>query len=370
MNKSALALAVAAALGAAAAHAETTLYGQVRAGFQFAEPFGDGDSFTKIRDEDSRFGITGSEDLGNGLSAIYNISFNFSVPDEPSGVAGRDRWVGLAGGFGSVKLGVMDSAYYDVIGRTDVFNRIGFNYSSNPNTRRGNAIKYETPSSLTFLKGGVMLNFNGQGTDFFIDTNNNNTVDPGERVFQNEDHLDEYSAGVNFNFGGPAVSFGVGLGYIKEQTFETDAFGIAASVDFAGASIGVNYQRGDFIDTGTPQVSSVGDLATAGNTNCFGLAGALGLIPGVDEGDSQYFQIEGQYTFGNNVVRAAYGRCKPDVQLAGVDILDDADEFELGYQYNLSKRTRVWVEYQQAESVIDNNIDELKDLRVGIRHDF
>ena len=49
--------------------------------------------------------LKGSEDLGNGLSAVYQVEYGFNTAQNNDGFSGREQWVGLKGGFGEVRLG-------------------------------------------------------------------------------------------------------------------------------------------------------------------------------------------------------------------------------------------------------------------------
>lgn len=57
----------------------------------------------------SRLGFRGTEDLGNGVSAIFNLENGFSPDTGMMGqggrLFGRHAWVGLKGDFGTVRLG-------------------------------------------------------------------------------------------------------------------------------------------------------------------------------------------------------------------------------------------------------------------------
>ena len=76
MNKSAIALSVVAALAAsAAAQAETTFYGRISTAIGYIDP-DDGDDVWDLVDSGSRFGVRGTEDLGNGLSAVYQLEID------------------------------------------------------------------------------------------------------------------------------------------------------------------------------------------------------------------------------------------------------------------------------------------------------
>ncbi len=59
----------------------------------------------------SRLGFRGKEDLGNGLSAIWQIESTVPIDSGGGLLATRESFVGLKGGFGTVRLGFMDSVY-------------------------------------------------------------------------------------------------------------------------------------------------------------------------------------------------------------------------------------------------------------------
>lgn len=60
----------------------------------------------------SALGITGSHDLGNGLTGLYKANFNFQGDDGVGGLnRSRDVFVGMKGGFGAVLFGRMNSPY-------------------------------------------------------------------------------------------------------------------------------------------------------------------------------------------------------------------------------------------------------------------
>ena len=85
MNKKLIALAVAGACIAPAAMAQTanpvTLYGRVHVNVESVEATGAVPlpRRTRIQDEASRFGIRGTEDLGGGLSAFFQLETAFYV---------------------------------------------------------------------------------------------------------------------------------------------------------------------------------------------------------------------------------------------------------------------------------------------------
>lgn len=189
MKKSALALAVAAALGVSAAQAEsrvTTLYGSARVSVDWnktsidndvAEVFNiDNNPFWEVFNNASRLGVIGAEDLGSGWSAFYQYEFGVNVTG--SSKSGQDYWdqsnrprlVGLKSDFGALSLGTQYTPFYNVLGYTDTFNDsktfgndyfLGSTTGNNANNiygipivyskgigaiRRGKSVVYSTPN--------------------------------------------------------------------------------------------------------------------------------------------------------------------------------------------------------------------------------
>lgn len=159
MKKSLIALAVLGAMvGAAQAQSSVTLYGKVDVGLIHTDPFG-GVSQLRVDSGNfsgSRWGLMGSEDLGGGLKANFQLEQGFSVDTGAQAAAGqqfsRNSWLGLSGGWGEVRIGKPWTAYDDVSGAINAMWDSTFSvensffrstaYNANP----GNTIKYTTPS--------------------------------------------------------------------------------------------------------------------------------------------------------------------------------------------------------------------------------
>lgn len=116
MKKSLLAVAVAAALPTLAfAQSNVTLSGYVKNGLSSYKlsngAAGTNGSGTVIDDGSSRFVISGTEDLGGGLKAIFMWD-NRLRADHGSGTLGSGvSYVGLAGNFGQIRVGRIDQHY-------------------------------------------------------------------------------------------------------------------------------------------------------------------------------------------------------------------------------------------------------------------
>ncbi|MFS2213905.1 porin, partial [Telluria sp. Tellsp104] len=155
--KKAVAIAIAAGLGAGGAQAQSqvTVYGIVDvalAHMNNADAAGHGvtrePSLTGSLP--SRIGLRGSEDLGGGLAAVFNLESGFN-PDvgtlgQGSRLFGRQAWVGLRGRWGTLQLGRILNMTYLATMKSDVLGPNLFSINSIdlylPNARSDNAIGY------------------------------------------------------------------------------------------------------------------------------------------------------------------------------------------------------------------------------------
>ncbi|MFN3717198.1 MAG: porin, partial [Thiobacillus sp.] len=164
MKKSLIAAAALAASGAVFAQSSVQIYGvaDVWAGSKTVKENG-----TKLYPESqtglfdggvsgSRFGFKGTEDLGGGLKAEFTLEQGFELDSGRQAESGkafnRQAWIGLAGGFGAVKLGRAYTAFDDVSGAaSSVFDSAlapinNIFVSTWASSRVDNTIRYETPA--------------------------------------------------------------------------------------------------------------------------------------------------------------------------------------------------------------------------------
>ena len=101
MKKTLAALAVLGAFAGSALAADVTLYGLVDYGFSYQHSDGDAqadaeDSFTMKSgmNSGSRFGLKGTEDLGNGLKVGFVLENGFDADDGTFDSNGDDRIFG------------------------------------------------------------------------------------------------------------------------------------------------------------------------------------------------------------------------------------------------------------------------------------
>ncbi len=352
MRKSALTLAVAGALTLSfAAQADTILYGSARVSIDYLQVEGDVSNWD-VTNNDSRLGVLGSEDLGGGLSAVYQYEFGVDVTEGTSGFeSNRPKFVGLKGNFGTITVGTQESPYYHVSGIVDIFNsaktfgsdawlgggfeddRVGRGLGL---IRLDNSIYYATPEFSGF-SGEAMLVMDGRfnNTDGF------------------SDGVDFWNIALKYNQG----PFFAGVSYIALNGNDNVDLGDGFSIDFDldQWTVGLGYTAGPF---------NVGFIYEQGTLNQYGIFSNIRFdgvrVFGGD--DATNFYLAGSYAFGNNTISAAYGQLDP-----GTRGSDKIDNYILGYQYNFSRRTSVWAEY------IGRSSDDLGDLNAfsfGTRVDF
>jgi len=177
MKKTLIALAAFAATGAFA-QSTVTLYGNVDIGYGAHKTTSrDGTAFTKssgVMDGSwagSRLGFRGEEDLGGGLKAEFtleqginptsNNGFNQRVASgahqlaDATGTAfaasnNRQSFLGLKGGFGSVRVGYQYTNSYDVVAfqgySLSEFQGGNYQNQTHANGTRANAITYISPA--------------------------------------------------------------------------------------------------------------------------------------------------------------------------------------------------------------------------------
>lgn len=119
MKKTLAALAVLGAFAGSALAADVTLYGLVDYGFSYQHLDADAagtdatDTFQMKSGQNSgsRFGIKGTEDLGNGLKVSFILENGFSADDGTFSTSGklfdRQSSIALTGAFGEVAFGRM-----------------------------------------------------------------------------------------------------------------------------------------------------------------------------------------------------------------------------------------------------------------------
>jgi GBP family porin len=365
MKKTLLALAAIAATSASFAQSSVTLYGVLDASVESVK----GDkTVTRVSSDNlssSRLGVKGTEDLGDGMKAIFNLEHNVKVDTGAQGNTPRfwDRaaWVGLAGGFGDIRLGRIDSAIGDIAGNVlsaQAYDdlkllptRAGGNYR-----RVDNAITYILPTLVPGLAAELQYSTAAVGyaaTGAADSTNVAGTEAAGTSAGKAYGLSLKYAAG----------PLSAGLGYLNakdEQSVITGSQKANAALIYAGYDFGVAKVTGYYDAETTPNEFGAA-LPNSSTDRRMTVLGAKVAVPVSPE-----FTVITGLSTARNVKGANTGT--DNVQIITVKGL-----------YTLSKRTTAYAmmtnvnnDTATAYSLVTPaaNDKTTRGLAVGIRHAF
>ena len=161
MKKTLAALAVLGAFAGSAMAADVTLYGALDTGFEYKHAKSTGekavDTFDMQTgwDTGNRWGLKGSEDLGNGYKVSFKLESGFNGDDgtmgQSSRLFGREAGLTLSGPFGSVAFGrfggiASSCGTYDMLGYVESFDGgDGDVWGFAASDRYDNMVVYQTP---------------------------------------------------------------------------------------------------------------------------------------------------------------------------------------------------------------------------------
>ena len=346
MKKSILAIAVAATMAAPAAMAAPTVYGNVHLSINSADnDIPDAKNNMAMSSNTSSIGVKGSEDLGDGLKAIYKIEFGVDIAAKPTtdpdgnapGLGGadgqsaassgtlnrRDQFVGLKGGMGTVKFGSMSSNYKQMGGKVDPL--------------------YRTP-----LEGRGFLDIQsrlhgGAGIDRGRTTNTVQYSSPKMGGIQ-------LVANTTFS-GAEDETMGVGVRYANKQ--------ITAYFDM------IDGPSTKAIPTSTAKTESAMKLGAKYATKAY--SAALQYEASEDATSKDYVFLAGTYNVDkNNQIALTYGMTTVYVAAGGAS--EDTTGLALAYNHKLSKMTNVYVGYGAKSSDVEKEDESM--MTFGIRAKF
>ena len=328
MKKSLLALAVLAASGAAMAQSSVTLYGVADAGVTYVNGDKNWSGVTSGNNLTSRIGFRGVEDLGGGLKANFRLEagLNLDNGDGNSGYATsnaanglafkRQATVGLEGGFGEVRLGRELTAAYNSTARYDVFGSVGIGQSrlwANGDIAEDNLVGYA---------GAKTTN---------------------QRVSNAVTY-------VSPNFSGFKAAVNYGFGEVAGANSDRQYLGLGATYDNGPISLGLGLERlnkDDATASGKISVWSLGGSYDLGVAKLVaGYRDSKAERVGGDDKTKGYM-LAVTAPVGPGLVRAAYNRY--EFTAVNADKLK-ADQFGLGYVYNMSKRTSLYGTYAYVKN--------------------
>ncbi len=336
MRKPAL-LAALLAVAISPALADTTVYGSARAALNYRDDDASRTSW-RIQNQSSRLGFRGVEDLGRGLSALFQYEFGVDLADNSTlggeSVGGRLSLVGLkSSSWGQLTLGRQwDPYYFAVAGEVDTFNgdASANGYYANGGTTRGdNMLLYGSPSFFGGLQIFGAVQADGPTGDSDVDRWQIAAI---------------YDRGPLF----------LGAGWAQ----------VADDVEGEGCGLSDGKRDGD-------KLNQYGAQGRYFFDNGIGIAGSVQKCDndgsGRQELDSTNVDLIVNYSF--KTVRIQLGGFWRENR-GGDGDLERAKltGWILGFQGRLSKRSRVGVEYGDGNSRASDS--DVRNVSIGMRHDF
>ncbi len=363
----------------------------------------------------SYIGFKGSEDLGNGLKAIWQMELQLSLTDvngtsndgDPGTTAMRNSFIGLSSPWGTLMAGRHDTPHKMSTARLDLFEDTVADYNANaaddPLNGAGNLPAWTAGASLTNSGVGIFLAGQGLG---FVDI-----------------RADSAISYISPSWNGLTIAGAIIQPGLDTTLTATDSDGFAE-----GYSIAAMYANGPFYGSVSYEVISeafveehIGAFTTDFpflNDDKKWRVGLGYSANGIHVGyvyedqdhpivgvDAERWQLSGSYTFGNNVIKAMYGELDVDVsgsQLAwmdwvlGASLPDgfpiatsgysgyDVSQWAVGFEHNFSRRTQAYIVYTEVD--VDQGVTEApiimaafpdgvreadySALSIGLKHSF
>ncbi|MBL0143619.1 MAG: porin [Betaproteobacteria bacterium] len=312
MNKKLIALAVAGACVAPTVMAQTanpvTLYGRIYLTAESVKAEGspiaanNANNRTRISDQASYLGVRGTEDLGGGLKAVFQLETAFA-PDDASGTfANRNSMVGLQGNWGTAFFGRWDSPMkmsqtaVDVYGDLTIGDITGAALDQGNFSRRtANQISYWTPD------------WSGFNAKLMWSPNEGKTATANPQ------------------------QYGASLTYAKGPLYL--AYSYEEHKDMVGT-------------TATPNAKEDGNAFAAryafGNWRLMGQYGEYKKsAPGSSVKDKSFY-VGTDYAMGKHVLIGSYQHAEQGT--------GDCDMWSVGYRYDFSKRTFFIASYAEVDN--------------------
>ncbi|EXU79321.1 porin [Comamonas aquatica DA1877] len=340
-------LAVLAVCGTSAAMAQSSVnvYGRINTTVESQKT---GDTSTSVMNSNSSYlGFRGTEDLGNGLKAGFQLEGNFGSDNGAGFNFQRHSEVNLSGSFGTVRMGKFNVGSY--LATADYISMHNHDTGTSADALyayvfpEGNQLSYRSPEF-----GGVTAEFN-----YGFGEKKTRTV-----------------------AGGNEIGLPGGVGAV--QGTEKGAFDAALNYANGPLGLGLGYTRAESKRFGDTQKEQQLGLRASYTINSL----TLGAYYQYYKVDSEAFdtkrhayRLAAMYTLGASEFHANVGRAqsyKGDFD----GFKTSATQWTLGYNYNLSKRTKVYGYFTKINNGDDaaygvtNAGDNFRSIAVGVRHLF
>jgi len=317
MKKSLLALAVLGAFaGAASAQSSVTIYGKLDQAY--GKAIGTNDKAVQDTANQSRIGFRGYEDLGGGLGALFLLEHRFA-PDTGVATSASTFWqgnsyIGLKSNFGTVTIGRQyTSSYINVRNNIDPFNGetlaalrdIGGAGGAGAGTGPGaiGQVRVQDSVKYTHTIAGFTLSADIAEADQVSTTGATaGTITP----ILGTDGNKPWSVAFSYA-NGPLWA---GISYEDPQGTDDNLLNLGARYKFGPVALSAGFGTGH-------------------NVNDFKVNSLL---------------LGAVYSIGASDIKLGYAGMRVKTTAPGADWITQNSRVGLGYHYNLSKRTKVFVD--------------------------
>ena len=334
LNRLIIAALAVAGSTAALAQSSVQVYGRVNTTIE-RQKIGDG-TVWGLNNNSSRIGFMGTEDLGGGLKAGFALESGFHSDTGAGGTSGgmafnRQSEVNLSGNFGMIRLG------------------------------------HWTPSSYFATADYISMHNHDTGS----------SADAFYAYVSNDKKSPSYvSNGVAYKtptVGGFNAEVATGLYEKNDQFGKKNLYDVAANYDNGPLALGAGYTKLDksqqFAFRGFYKIGS--SILLGGYVQRSKNMG-FDQVFADDTGTRTAYRLSGAYLLGNNEFHLNVGKAG---KMKNVDD-SSAMQYTLGYNYNLSKRTKVYGYYTKVNNKSGASYmtgvagEDFSSFAVGIRHNF
>ncbi|WP_061732970.1 porin, partial [Neisseria meningitidis] len=374
-----------------AAVADVSLYGEIKAGvegrniqLQLTEPLQNIQQpqvtkrksriRTKISDFGSFIGFKGSEDLGEGLKAVWQLEQDVSVAGGGASQWGnRESFIGLAGEFGTLRAGRVANQFDDASqaidpwdSNNDVASQLGiFKRHDDMSV----SVRYDSPEFSGFSGSVQFVPAQNSKSAYtpahFVQNKQNQQNQPPTLVpaVVGKPGSDVYYAGLNYKNGGFAGNYA--FKYAKHANVGRDAFELFLLGSGSDEAKGTDPLKNH-------QVHRLTGGYEEGGLN-LALAAQLDLSENADKTKNSTTEIAAtaSYRFGNAVPRISYAHGFDFIERGKKGENTSYDQIIAGVDYDFSKRTSAIVSgaWLKRNTGI-GNYTQINAASVGLRHKF
>jgi len=366
MQKKIIALAVAGLVsGAAFAQSNVTIYGSLDESYVYAK--GNGASGTNDKTfsgisggqwNGNRIGFKGTEDLGNGLKAVFQYEFGAALEGQGGIGSTRNAFVGVSTNYGDFTVGRQNTPAYVLMGKNSAFEIAAV-------TPMNNIIAAETTAA-------TPLGMSSMGTGNTARWNNS-------IAFTSKDYSG-FSARAMYAFSDivSGTSVAASTANVTDayttSTSDNGKLGLSGTYANGGLNLDLIYQGQYNVRVSTPNSNSAANFLTGNGDNIneiyFGgsydfkvvkVYGSYQTLRNKNTNATTYNSDSDIWSVGLSApvsaagtIRAEYAKVEFDRNTASSLYNGGSYSYGIGYTHDLSKRTRLYTTVTYTNNDIDS----------------